>query len=53
MPDAVFRLFEAEARRRHTDLNSLIRDFVCEALYERAAAIKRIKAERSHPGREE
>lgn len=48
MPDAVFRLFEAEARRRRTDLNSLIRDFICEALYERAAAIKRIKADQGY-----
>ncbi len=46
MPDEVFRLFEREAQRQHTDLNSLIRDVVCAALTERAEAIKRITAER-------
>ena len=46
MPDEVFRLFEREARRQHTDLNSLIRDVVCAALTERAEAIKRITFER-------
>ena len=46
MPDAVLRIFQAEARRRGTDLNSLVRDFVCEALSDRAAAIKHINAER-------
>jgi len=46
MPDAVFRVFQTEARRRGTDLNSLVRDFVCEALSDRAAAIKHINAER-------
>ena len=46
MPDEVFHLFEQEARRQHTDLNSLIRDFVCAALTERAEAIQRITAER-------
>ena len=45
MPDEVFHLFEQEARRQHTDLNSLIRDFVCAALTERAEAIKCITAE--------
>jgi hypothetical protein len=45
MPDGILRLFEREARRHHTDLNSLIRDFVCAALTERAAAINRITAE--------
>jgi hypothetical protein len=42
MPDAVFRRFEREAKRQGTDLNSLIRDFVCAALTERAEAIKRL-----------
>ncbi len=46
MPNEVFHLFEQEARRQHTDLNSLIRDFVCAALTERAEAIQRITAER-------
>lgn len=46
MPDTVFRLFKQEARRRHTDLNSLIRDIVCDALTERAEAIARITAAR-------
>lgn len=46
MPDSVLRLFRAEARRRKTDLNSLIAEFVCAALTERAEAIKRINAAR-------
>jgi hypothetical protein len=46
MPDAVMRQFRAEARRRKTDLNSLIADFVCTALTERADAIRRMNAER-------
>src|SRR2546422_11515596 len=46
MPDTVFRLFEQEARRQYTDVNSLIRDVVCAALTERAAAIARINATR-------
>jgi hypothetical protein len=45
MPNAVARLFEVEARRQGTDFNSLIRDFVCAALTERAEASKRINAE--------
>lgn len=45
MPEKVYRLFVAEARRRHTDLNSLVRDVVCDALTERAEAIRRINAE--------
>ncbi len=52
MPDEVFRLFEREARRQHTDLNSLIRDFVFAALTERAEAIKRIATERDKGGDE-
>lgn len=46
MPDTLFRLFQQEARRRHTDLNSLIRDMVCDALTEPAEAIARINAAR-------
>jgi len=46
MPNAVLRLFQAEARRRKTDLNGLLRDFVCEALTERAEAIRRLNAGR-------
>ncbi len=46
MPEAVSRLFVAEARRRHTDVNSLVRDVVCDALTERAEAIRQINAER-------
>jgi hypothetical protein len=42
MPDPVMRQFQAEARRQGTDLNTLIRDFVCAALTERAEAIRRI-----------
>ncbi len=53
MPDEVFRLFEREARRLHTDLNSFIRDFVCAALTERAEAIQRITAERKGQADEE
>lgn len=45
MPNAVMRLFPAEARRRGTAVNSLIRDFLCEFLTERAEAIRRINAE--------
>lgn len=45
MPNTVLRLFQAEARRRKTDLNSLLRDFVCEALTERAEAIRRLNEE--------
>jgi hypothetical protein len=33
------------AKRRGTDVNSLIRDFVCAALAERAEAIRRFNAE--------
>lgn len=46
MPDTLLRLFQQEARRRHTDLNSLIHDVVCAALTERAEAIVRITAAR-------
>jgi len=46
MPDAVYRLFVREARRRGTDFNTLIADFVCTALTERAEAIKHLNAER-------
>lgn len=45
MPNAIARAFEREAKRQGTDFNSLIRDFVCAALTERAEAIKRINAE--------
>lgn len=50
MPDTVFHLFQQEARRRHTDLNSLIRYIVCAALTERAEAIARINAAREPQG---
>ena len=53
MPDEVFRLFEQEARRQHTDLNSLIRDFVCAALTEQAAAIQRSITERDSQASDE
>jgi hypothetical protein len=46
MSDPVFHLFEREARRQDIDLKSLIRDFVCAALTERAAAIQRITTKR-------
>lgn len=42
MPDTLMRLFQAEARRQGTDLNTFIRDFVCAALTERAEAIRRV-----------
>jgi predicted HicB family RNase H-like nuclease len=45
MPEGVYRLFVAEARRRHTDLNTLVRDVICDALTERAEAIRHINAE--------
>jgi len=41
MPEAVHRLFVAEARRRRTDLNTLVRDVICDALTERVEAIRR------------
>lgn len=44
MPSTLLRRFQAEARRRQTDLNSLLRDVVCAALTERAAAIRRVYA---------
>jgi hypothetical protein len=47
MPYTVMRQFQAEARRRKTDVNSLIAAFVCSALTERAEAIKRSNAERA------
>jgi tetratricopeptide (TPR) repeat protein len=40
MPDAVYRLFQREARRQKTDLNALLRDIICTALTERADAIR-------------
>lgn len=46
MPEAVHRLFVAEARRRRTDLNTVVRDVICDALTERTEAIRRINAER-------
>ena len=42
MPNTAMRLFEAEARRQRTDVNTLLRDFVCTALTERAEAIRRL-----------
>lgn len=45
MPEAVYRLFVAEARRRRTDLNTLVRDVICDALTERAEAIRQSNAE--------
>jgi tetratricopeptide (TPR) repeat protein len=45
MPDAVFRLFQREARRQKTDLNSLLRDIVCTALTEQAEAVRARNAE--------
>jgi len=44
MPDTVMRLFRAEARKRKSDLNTLIADFVCSALTKRAEAIRQHKA---------
>ena len=46
MPDTVMRLFRAEARRRGTDVNTLIRDFLCDFLTERAEALQRGNTER-------
>ncbi len=50
MSEIVYRLFVAEARRRHTDRNSLVRDVVCDAPTERAEAIRRSNAERDSRG---
>ena len=40
MPNTVMRLFHTGACRQGTDVNTLIRDVVCEALTERARAIR-------------
>ena len=40
MANAVMRLFHAKARRRGTDVDTLIRAVVCKALTERAQAIR-------------
>src|SRR6185312_2026554 len=45
MPDVVFRLFQREARRQKTDLNSLLRDLICTALTEQAEAVRARTAE--------
>jgi hypothetical protein len=42
-----FRRFVREARRQGTDVNAMIRDFVCAALTERAEAITRANAQRA------
>jgi hypothetical protein len=44
MPERLYRLFQIEARRQGSDLNTLVRDVVCTALTERADAIRRIDA---------
>ncbi len=53
MPTAVMRRFQAEARRRGTDLNTFLRDFVCAALTERAEAIRRMVHQLDGHGGEE
>lgn len=46
MPEAVYQRLQAEARRKGSDINALVRDIICAALTERAEAIRRINAAR-------
>jgi hypothetical protein len=48
MPNTLMRRFQVEARRRGTDVNALIRDVVCDALTERARAIRGDAAPADH-----
>jgi hypothetical protein len=48
MPNEVMRLIRAEARHRGTDVSTLMSDVVCEALTERARAIRGAAAPADH-----
>jgi hypothetical protein len=50
MPTALLRLFQAEARRRGVDFTTCIRDVLCEALTDRAEAIRRLNHQRERHG---
>jgi hypothetical protein len=52
MPDAVLRRFRAEARRQGIDVNTLLRDFICTALTERAETMQRILSDLDRRGNE-
>lgn len=44
MPERLYRLFQTEARRQGSALNTLVRDVFSTSLTERADAIRRINA---------
>jgi hypothetical protein len=47
MPEVVYKLVQAEARRTKREFNTVIRDVVCDDLTRRALAIRALNEQRS------
>lgn len=50
MPDAIYKLVRAEARRTKREFNTVIRDIVCDDLTRRALAIRALNEQRPAAG---